>query len=662
MKNSVKYMVFMMSWCIMTMFFCPDARGNEVFSPDRDLRVVVADDLSQTVFFKGKKVFTISPDIELTGKPITFKRGKVSARTVSENHDAAFYRKDIVADRYSELLIKVAKGWDMQMRAYDDGIAYRWVYTGKSPVRIADERADYLFYGNCEATVPYVRCKDPDSFSRQFFNSFENTYTVSGLQDLDSRRLCFLPLTVKTPDDVTVLLTESAVCGYPGMYLNGGEGQTLKSVFAPRPRKVRRGGYLDIQMLVEETEDYIAAIDGPRSLPWRIAVVSDDDRTLASNDLTWLLAAPSGIEDTSWIKPGKVAWEWWNNWNLYGVDFKTGVNNDTYRAYIDFASRNGIEYIILDDGWSVKGSGDLFSVVPEIDLPLLVEYGRERGVGIILWAGYVPFEKDMEEVCRHYSEMGIKGFKVDFLDRNDQMMSEFEWKAAETAAKYNLILDIHGTHMPAGMNRTWPNVLNFEGVHGLENLKWSGPEVDQVTYDSYLPFIRQNGGPMDYTPGAMRNATKESYHASYGEPMSQGTRCRQLALYVVLDSPLAMLCDSPSNYDAAQESTDFIAGVPTTWDETVVLEGKLGQYIVTARRKGDIWYIGAINDWTPREIEIDCSFLPSGGSYSVDAFADGPNATKVGKDYKRTRTALDSRSVIRMQMAPGGGYVARIAP
>ena len=470
----------------------------------------------------------------------------------------------------------------------------------------------------------------------------------------------FLPLVVDAGEGVKVCITETHLENYPGLYLSSAKGgNQLTSVFAPYPKKVEQGGHNQLQLLVTERENYIARVDGQRSFPWRIVIVTTEDKDLAASNLSYLLAAPSRVKDLSWIKPGKVAWEWWNDWNIEGVDFEAGINNDTYKAYIDFAASKGIEYVILDEGWAVNLKADLMQVVNEINLKELVDYAAQRNVGIILWAGYYAFERDMENVCRHYSEMGVKGFKVDFMDRDDQIMTDFNYRAAAMCAKYKLLLDLHGTSKPAGLNRTYPNVLNFEGVNGLEQLKWSPESHDQVKYDVMIPFIRQVAGPMDYTQGAMKNAVKDNYYPCYSEPMSQGTRCRQLALYVILESPINMLCDAPSNYMREPESTDFIAAIPTVWDETKVLDAKMGEYIITARRKGDVWYVGGITDWTSREMNIDLSFLPQ-GDYNVELFADGVNAHRKGTDYRKVTETLSSDKSLKIKMYPGGGFAAKI--
>ena len=397
-------------------------------------------------------------------------------------------------------------------------------------------------------------------------------------------------------------------------------------------------------------------------MPWRIVLVTDDDRTLAANDMVYRLASPSRLEDTSWIAPGKVAWEWWNHWGINGVDFVTGVNNPTYKAYIDFASKNNIEYVILDEGWAVRYANDLLQVVPEIDLPELVAYANERGVGLILWAGYNAFNRDIEGICAHYSKMGIKGFKIDFMDRDDQAMVDFHYRVAEATARHKMMVDFHGTYKPTGINRTYPNIINFEGVFGLEQMKWSPTSVNHVEYDVTMPFIRMLAGPIDYTQGAMRNASKRNYRPVSHEAMSQGTRCHQLAEYVIFFSPLSMLCDSPSQYEREPECLAYIAKIPTTWSETVVLDGKVGEYIVTARRKGDKWYVGAITSWTPRELTIDLStLLDSAVSYKADTYRDGANAASRASDYRFEKIQIPADRKLNVKLAPGGGYVAVIS-
>lgn len=659
-----------LSLLFIILAYCGIARGAEsvtVSSPDGDIaaHINLNGNLSYSVDFKGKSVIRPSrlaiSTADGTAAGTGAKARVADRRSADTTVKSPFYRAESLKDKYNEVTVKVDKNWDVIFRIYDDGVAYRWVSKSKKPVTIKDETVEYRFAGDPCVAAPYVKKKKIKSFNQQFGNSFENVYTVDSMSSLDSRRLIFLPMVVEAAGGVKVLLSESALIAYPGLYLNKDkEDGVLKGVFAPYPKKVKQGGHNNLQMLVTDREDYIARLDEARALPWRMAVISDRDTDLAASNMSYLLGEPSRVDDISWIKPGKVAWDWWNNWNLDGVDFVTGVNNDTYKAYIDFAAEKGIEYVILDEGWAVNGEADLMKVVDAIDLRQLVGYAAERGVGIILWAGFHAFDRDMENICRHYSEMGVKGFKVDFMDRDDQQMTAFNARAAEMCAKYHLVLDLHGTHKPAGINRTYPNVLNVEGVNGLEQVKWSKAPHDQVTYDVMIPFIRQAAGPMDYTQGAMRNASKGNYYPCNSEPMSQGTRCRQLALYMIFDSPLNMMCDTPSNYRRESECTDFIASVPTVWDETVVIDGRLGEYIVTARRSGDTWYIGGITDWNERDLEIDCSFLPDGVVYEADMFTDGINAARIGRDYRHEKGEVTGGGKLKIKMAPGGGFAARL--
>ena len=456
-----------------------------------------------------------------------------------------------------------------------------------------------------------------------------------------------------------VCITEADLDNYPGMYLvGGGDTPVLASHFAPVPKTTVQGGHNMLQKFVTSREEYIAR-DANAQLPWRVIAVAGNDAELAASDIVFRLGKPLRIADTSWIKPGKVAWDWWNAWNLYGVDFRAGINNETYKYYIDFAAENGIEYVILDEGWAVNKKADLMQVVPEIDLPELVTYADGKNVGLILWAGYWAFHRDMENVVKHYADMGIKGFKVDFMDRDDQEMVRFINEASELCARYNMLVDFHGMYKPTGAQRTWPNVINYEGVNGLEQLKWSPKGYDQVTYDVQIPFIRQFAGPMDYTQGAMRNAIKKNYNPVNSEPMSQGTRCRQLAMYVIFDSPLNMLCDNPSNYKREPECTAFIARIPTVWDETLGLDGKVGEYITMARRSGDEWYVGGLTNWDKRDIIVDLSFLGE-GFYEIELFKDGINADRAACDYKRVVMPVPEDRQLKVTLFPGGGFAGRI--
>lgn len=637
-------------------------------SPDGRLRVEVSvDGIVEYSVLHGDDVMVAPSAVSMTtaGVPsfgVDARLAGSSTRSVDETFDAPVYKRARVRDNFNELTLRFRNDYNIVFRAYDDGAAYRFEYTGKKAFKVLGEQAEFTFPATAEGVFSYVRGggngKTGDKIERQFFNSFENFYTCEPLSSWKSEQLAFLPVLVGGPNGKKVCITEADLMDYPGMYLYGGaKDGTLAGVYAPYPKTVEQGGHNQLQMIVTEREDYMARVAGPTRFPWRVMVVAENDAELLDSDMVYKIASsPTG--DFSWVKPGKVAWDWWNTWNLYGVDFAAGINTETYKYYIDFASEHGIEYVILDEGWAVNKRADLMQVVPEIDLPGIVAYAAERHVGIILWAGYWAFDRDMENVCRHYSEMGIKGFKVDFMDRDDQVMVAFNRRAAEMGAKYGLLMDLHGTYKPTGLHRTYPNVVNFEGVNGLEQMKWS-PDLDQVTYDVTIPFVRQIAGPMDYTQGAMRNATAKNYRSVYSEAMSQGTRCRQLAEYVIFESPLNMLCDSPSNYMNEKECTEFIAAIPTVWDETVVLGGEIAQYVSMARRSGEQWYVGSMTNWTARSLTLDLSFLGE-GKFAAEVYRDGVNAARAARDYKKETIGIPADRRLTIDMAPGGGWAAKI--
>ena len=634
--------------------FSIQAKDYKLASPDGRIAVAVqtTPSLTWSISRDGASVLDVSPiaitlsDGTVWGSNTKFRKAVRSS--VAQTLAAQNFKRDKVQDNYNELKL-TAKEFDIIFRVYDDGAAYRFVT--KKATEIKGETARFNFPDDPMGWIPYSR--DGGSIEQQFANSFENTYVHIPLSQWDAARIAFLPITVE--GRATVCITADDLLNYPGMYLSNVDGDSsLEAMFPAYPKTIVQGGHNMLQGIVTAREDYIYKCDKAEPLPWRALVIVDEDRQLAENDLVWRLARPAE-GDFSWVKPGKVAWDWWNDCNLKGVDFVSGINNDTYKYYIDFAARNGIEYVILDEGWAVNLQADLMQVVPEIDLPMLSRYAIERGVKLVLWAGYWAFNRDIEGVCKHYSEMGIAGWKVDFMNRDDQPMVAFFEEAARIAAKYHQFVDFHGAFKPAGLTRTWPNVLNFEGVNGLEQLKWMGPEYDQVTYDVTIPYTRYVAGPADYTQGAMRNAIKANYYPCDNEPMSQGTRCRQLAEYIVFDAPFTMLCDAPTSYEAEPECTGFIASVPTVWDETIALDGKIGEYIVMARRSGSRWYLAAMTDWNAREVTIKLPFEAADGT-SATLWRDGVNAHRNGQDYRKEEIKVTGGEV-KVHLAPGGGCV-----
>ena len=634
-------------------------------SPDKDITVTIEVGEQITYAVTHGNTCVLAPSaigMKLTNGTMLGTKPKVKSaktRSVKQVLPSPIYKRAEIPEVYEELTLTFKGNYKVVFRVYDEGVAYRFVTDFKKDIIVENETADFNFDANHQALIPYVLRRagqEGDLISQQFYSSFENTYTDTTLSQMDPEKLAFLPLLVKLNDGKKAVITEADLEDFPGLYLRNANGKNrLSAVHAGYPKTREQGGHNNLQWIVKEREKYVAKTAGKRSFPWRCIVISENDGELADSDLVYLLASPSRVEDMSWIEPGKVAWDWWNAWNIYGVDFEAGINNDTYKYYIDFASQYGIEYVILDEGWAVNKKADLFQVVPEIDIQELVDYGAERNVGIVLWVGYAAIDKDMEHVCQYYSDMGVRGFKVDFMDGDDQMIVDFYYRMAKTAAKHNLFIDFHGAYKPTGLHRTYPNVLNHEGVYGLEQAKWDN-NSDFVTNEVTIPFIRMVAGPMDYTQGAMRNATKNNFAAVYTEAMSQGTRCRQLAEYVIFEAPFTMLCDSPSNYLNEDECTQFIASVPTTWDETVVLDGKVGEYLVIARRKGFRWYVGAITNWEERDLILDLGVLPNFGAKSGRIFRDGPNAHRAAKDYVSGQVQVMGNKV-KVHLAPGGGAV-----
>ena len=640
------------------------ARNNwSLSSPDGRIvtEISTGDGLRYSISRDGIALLTPS-EISMTFEDGTVFGGADKVRRSRKgSHDvkgipAMNYKKATVDDVYNFLTLEF-KGYNVEFRAFDNGVAYRFISTVKSgEFTVTDELTEFNFAEDWTAWVPYVKSDDGKTFKQQFVNSFENTYEHIHLSRMNPAKLAFLPMTVDAADGVKIVITESDLSGYPGMFLNGQGSKELKSVRAPYPIGLRPNGVYVYQDM--DYADYIAKVEAGQKFPWKVIGIAQDAKSLMEMDLVWQLATPADENtDWSWVKPGKVAWDWWNDWNLYGVDFRAGINTETYKYYIDFAAAHGIEYIIMDEGWAQRAKANLFLINPDINLEELVSYANGKNVGIILWASYNSIVKNPEKAMSHYAKMGFKGFKIDFINRDDQQAVKFCERMARIAAENHLLIDFHGVYKPAGIQRNYPNVLNIEGVAGLEQLKWSPEGYDEVTYDVTIPFVRMVAGPMDYTQGAMRNAIRKNYHPIGSEAMSQGTRCRQLAEYAVFEAPLTMLCDSPSNYMAEPECTEFIAGFPTVWDETVPICGEIGEYVAVARRSGDIWYIGALTNWDARDLTLDLNFIGDG---NMTVFQDGINADRAARDYKKTSAKIPADGIVKIHLAPGGGWVARI--
>ena len=548
-----------------------------------------------------------------------------------------------IKDNFNELQIAFAGGYGLIWRAYDNGAAYRWTTSLANQITIAGEQSEINL--NAQDTIFYPQ-------EEGFYSHNERKYIRYKSADLKNE-LASLPALISTRTGVKVWLSEADLYDYAGMWLEGASGKGLKAVFPYYPSKEAQEKDRDLR--VTERADYIAGTNGTRTFPWRVFGLAMRDAELLDNQLVYLLSEATK-EDFSWVKPGKVPWDWWNANNVYGVDFRSGVNTATYKYFIDFAAKYGLEYLILDEGWSK--TDDLLTLNPEVDLPELLDYAKKKNVGIVLWVLWLPLDKDLEKVLDEYQKWGVKGSKVDFMQRDDQKIVRFYERTAREAAKRKMLVDFHGAYKPTGMNRKFPNVITSEGVKGLENNKWSKDITPE--HALLLPFTRMVAGPMDFTPGAMLNAGERDFQINFTRPQSQGTRCHQLAMYVVYESPLQMLADSPSNYLREPEAMEFLAGVPTVWNESVPIDGKIGEYLVMARQalNGD-WYIGAMTGAAGREVSIDLSFLDT-TVYEARIYEDGANADRMAGDFKKSVRAVKKGDKLNIKMAAGGGFAARL--
>ena len=661
MKNNKKLCLAILSLLLLigNASFAAKEKKYVLSSPDGTLKMEISagNELAYQVMHGNDTILSHSNiGLVLENGTIVGKTPRITGerrRKIKDNIESPFYRfKEFVATG-NELDLKLKGGFGIIFRAYNEGVAYRFYTTQSSDIIIKEEQAEFNFKEDYTAYLPYTT-----NDKKPMAMAFQNVYDITPLSKAQPK-LAFLPVTVDC-GSVKLTLLESDLEAYPGMFVQSQQGKYgLKGVFAPYPAKTDFYPWRK-QEYVTETTDFISRSRGSRSYPWRVLAITEKDTDMPVNNLVYALASPNRIGDTSWIKTGKVAWDWWNDWNLKGVPFKAGINMDTYKYYIDFASRNGLEFIVLDEGWYAPKSGDMLTVIPELDLPELIAYGKSKGVEIVLWTVFNVLDSQLEAACKKYADMGIKGFKVDFLDRDDQTAVEMVYRIAEMTARYKLTLDLHGIYKPTGINRIYPHIINFESVFGMEEVKWTDIKNNMPLYDVTFPYIRMMAGPVDYTPGAMRNATKADWRAMYYTPASMGTRCHQLAAYIVHDSPFTMLCDAPTNYLNEQECVDFIASLPVEVDSTFIASGELGKYIVTVRKKDVNWYIGGMTNWDERDVQLDFSFLPEGVSYTAVLFKDGVNANKQAEDYRKETIRIDKDSRLTLHLASGGGFAMKL--
>jgi alpha-glucosidase len=639
-----------------------------VKSPDgkNEIRLAVEDALSYAVLRNGKvKIAPTAISMTIEGKGVLGAKPKIVGKReskITNRIQTPIYKKAAINENGNEAIVSFDGGYQVILRAYDDGVAYRFATSLGGTVKVTDEQAALTFPSpDLTAYVGYNWGNREDPKQDKLQNSWESIYEKVKVSQIaaDKKRLIYLPLLLEYPEGDCVCVTESDLLDYPGwnLYRDGKDATRLSPWMAQVPVNAT---VVDNQRqrLVKDRSAWLAETAGTRAFPWRVFVMADQPVKLVESDIVYTLATPNPQAAAfGWVKPGKVAWDWWNDWNVSGVDFRAGCNTATYKYYIDFAQKNGIEYVIFDEGWSV--SLKIMEIHPDVDVPGLIQYATARGVGIILWCSWPQLVGRQHEVLKRYADMGAKGFKIDFMDRDDQFVVKFLEETARIAAEYSLLVDYHGMYKPTGMQRTWPNIINFESVHGLEQLKWENGS-DFPANDCKIAFTRMVAGPLDYTPGSMLNQTKKGFKANYAQPTSQGTRVHQLALMSLFEAPLQMLCDTPTQYIRNQECTDFMVKVPTVWDETVGLAGSVDAYVALARRKGDVWYISAIGNWEPRELTLDLGFLQ--GTYRAEVFADGVNADRDATDYTREVRTIEGGTRLTVKLSSGGGWTARLEP
>jgi alpha-glucosidase len=619
----------------------------KVSSPDRKIQVSVSVGDSLRWRLQNGNETLISNAVagmNIEGKPFVGYQEQVkSSKTISvhQNIEAIVaVRQKNIKDQYNELQLNFKSGHALLFRAYDNGAAYRFVTNFPDSINVNHEVVNIRFPQDNRVFWGTEK-------NKEFLSHFELIFKDTVLSAYSKEEHCGLPLYLATPKGSRMLLTEADLLDYSNLFYFGTGATAVTSGFPKVIKKEQLQGDRGIKIL--ENESYIARTTGKRSFPWRLVMVANDDKDLLSNNLVYQLASPNVLQETAWIKPGKVAWDWWNDNNIYGVPFRSGINNATYKYYIDFAARYGLEYIVLDEGWS-KTTWDLLHARDSIDIPGLVQYGKSKGVDVILWALWQPLDRDMDQVLDQFVKWGVRGVKIDFMARADQYMVNFYERVSAKAAERKLLVDLHGAYKPVGLNRKYPNILTYEGVRGLENYKWSNNEATPP-HEVTLPFTRM-------VLGAMHNASLKDFHIRYNAPMSLGTRAHQVAMYAIYESPLQMLADNPSNYLQEPACTQFITRFPTTWDETIPLEGKIGEYVAIARRKGNKWYIGAMSNWTPRTMNLNLSFLKEGASYSAEILADGINADRHAQDYSLTQATITGGGIIHIKIQPGGGWAA----
>ena len=640
--------------CVVFFLFCSVGiygKNIELKSPDGSLGVDIQ--LKDKIYYSvyaGNELLLKDCSMSLDLKDEVLGRSP-KLRNIRRNSVDETVKREIpmknaeVRNHYNVLRMDMDGDYSVEFRAYDNGVAYRFITIKKGKREVLDEEYSINF---------------PDSYlahlsqTESFKTSCEVPYThIKTTEYKNIDQMSYFPVLLETNNGYNILISEADLYDYPCMFIKSSGNNGFRSVFPKCPLEFGEDGDRSVKILREA--DYIAKTSGSRNFPWRFFVISNDVRDIVSNEMVYNLSSPCELVDYSWIKPGQVSWEWWNGATPYGpdVNFVSGYNLDTYKYFIDFAARYDIPYILMDEGWALS-TQDPYTPNPQVNVHEIVRYGKEKGVGVLLWLTWLTVEKHFD-LFKTFSEWGISGIKIDFMDRSDQWMVNFYERVVKAAAENHLVIDFHGAFKPAGLERRYPNLLSYEGVRGMEYMGNCIPENSL-----YFPFIRNAVGPMDYAPGAMISMQPESYKAERPNAASIGTRAYQLALYVVFESAIQMLADNPTLYYRNQDCTEFITSVPVTWDKTEVLDAKVGEYVVIARNKNRKWYVGAICNGkeTRRELTIDFSFLKESREYRMTSFEDGINAGNQAMDYRKKESTVKSGDKIKIELARNGGWAA----
>lgn len=636
------------------------AQTKEVSSPDNRVKIIteIKNGLHYSVYFDNKQIVSPSEvDLHLVDNKSLLTKASLKKSSIKEIKTtiipAIAEKRKLIPDNYNELTLLFKQSFAVIFRAYNDGVAYRFQTLFKDSVTIENETAVFNFPENHSVFYPEVMKRDDADI---FHTSFEEPYKFKPLDSIGEINTLFNPVLIYPKQGPKLLITESDIEDYPGMFLTGNNSNQLKGKFAPYPlkEKMTEGGYQ--QYLVTERANYIAKTKGTRSYPWRVIAIAEQDKDLPGNDIVYRLASPSRIGDASWVHPGKGTDEWIIGTNLFNVPFKTGVNTNLYKYYMDFAKRFGFDRIMMDAGWS--DTRDLFKIDPNINMDEISAYAKEKGIRISMWTLALTLDAQLEPALQQFEKWGVDFIMTDFMDRDDQKMVNFYYRIAEACAKHKIMIMYHGAFKPAGFGRTFPNAITRESVLGSEYNIWSSKATPD--HNLMLPFIRMVAGPMDYEPGILDNATKKTFRPIEEKVMAPGTRCHQLAMFVVYESPIQIFSGNPSQGLMEPSFMELLGSIPTVWDETKVIDGKVGEYIITARKKGDDWYIGSMSNWNPRELKLPLDFLDATAEYNAVTCEDGINADRYASDYRMSETKYTNKDTVTIKLAPGGGFMLRL--